>query len=47
MTARRARRSGSPQRTCREFDLARYEDQYVEKLLQLIEAKVNGQTVRR
>ncbi len=33
------------QRTCREFDLAKYQDQYAEKLLQLIEAKVNGQAL--
>ncbi len=33
------------QRTCREFDLARYQDQYTEKLWQLIEAKVNGRSL--
>ncbi len=33
------------QRTCREFDLAGYQDEYAEKLLQLIEAKVNGQVL--
>ncbi len=33
------------QRTCREFDLARYQDEYAGKLQQLIEAKVNGQSV--
>ena len=33
------------QRTCREFDLSGYQDEYAEKLLQLIEAKVNGQAL--
>ena len=33
------------QRTCREFDLAGYQDEYAGKLLQLIEAKVNGRTL--
>ncbi len=33
------------QRTCREFDLARYQDEYAGKLQQLVEAKVNGQSV--
>ncbi len=33
------------QRTCREFDLAGYQDEYAKKLLQLIEAKVNGQAL--
>ena len=33
------------QQTCREFDLARYKDEYTEKLLQLIESKVNGQAL--
>ncbi len=33
------------QQTCREFDLAAYQDEYTEKLLQLIEAKVNGQAL--
>ncbi len=33
------------QQTCREFDLAAYQDEYTEKLLQLIEAKVNGRAL--
>ena len=33
------------QQTCREFDLARYKDEYTEKLWQLIESKVNGQAL--
>ena len=33
------------QQTFREFDLASYQDEYAGKLLQLIEAKVNGQAV--
>jgi len=33
------------QQTFREFDLAGYQDEYTGKLLQLIEAKVNGQAV--
>jgi len=33
------------QRTCREFDLARYQDPATEKLWQLIEAKVNGRSL--
>ncbi len=33
------------QRTCREFDLAGYQDEYAGKLLQLIEAKVNGRAL--
>ncbi len=33
------------QQTRREFDLAAYQDEYTEKLLQLIEAKVNGQAL--
>ncbi len=31
--------------TCREFDLAGYRDEYAQTLLQLIEAKVNGQAL--
>ena len=33
------------QQTCREFDLAAYQDEYTGKLLQLIEAKVNGRAL--
>ncbi len=33
------------QQTCRKFDLAAYQDEYTEKLLQLIESKVSGQAL--
>jgi DNA end-binding protein Ku len=29
-------------RTCQDFDLARYKDEYAEKLAQLVDAKVQG-----